>query len=230
MNLESLAKRIGRATRLQLALGGVWENSWILKPNDEQPSENALQIWLTGSDDFAFEVFFSDVGFGESFLGVRLRDLAITSKIRLIQQVHARLCNSRFAPQLPDVKALLESHLKIELFAEPCDFLEIGVCNLWKSVGAHRLWSRGETPESRASLTGRFRDRAPQLLDPQPMPIMAECAVSAPMAHWLGLTVSVEKSALHVLEVAVVADMLNLASVEHGVTVDEQALEHGEAQ
>jgi hypothetical protein len=141
------------------------------------------------SADFALEMFFTDTEELPHFVGVRWNGKTAPQIAALVQKAHGTLKSASAYP-LNEVLAAFDAALDTSLLRSAPAFLEIGVNNLWKSVGSLVIWKRGQPIPTQGELDANLRQHAPQLLLEQPNAIMLEIGYVDPQPHWLGLCAS----------------------------------------
>ena len=207
VNVAIFRRRFGRAIRIQYALNGDWERAPMFTARDSLPSDGEMHRYLESSPDWACEVFFADAGYGETFFGLRLCDGAIEDKLKVVKSLHAAL---KDAATLERTLALLNRDTGAILLEGDCDFVEFGVCNLWKSAGSIRVWERcGSVPVNLAEF---LEANAPQYLRPQSNPLIGEFAIETPLLHWIGVPISNPVESGHALDLRRAAELLLVAS------------------
>lgn len=199
--MNSLLRHLGKLRYLQFAVNGRWEEAMRLHSTEFLPSESAIDSWIGQSTDFALEMLFTGIGDLPQFVGVRWRDQTARQVIDLIRRAHRTLQEARSDATVPEVLSAFEDALNIRLLRSAPAFLELGVNNLWKSIGSHIIWQQGQSVQSRNRLIYEIAERAPQLLLNHPNAIMLEVGYASPQSHWLGLCVSRQVGALYRLEV-----------------------------
>jgi hypothetical protein len=190
MDYHAFTHQIGFFKNIQLASDGQWERALTLLCEDHPMQQvNDVRDWLSQSSDIALEVFFQDIGFGEAFLGVRLADMSTERKRAVIEQVVAELCAAPSLHSLLETIQVLQSTISPSLFKNDCTFVEVGVVNAWRSIGACQVWHVIDAVTTKEALKQRLRT-SPQVLQPLSLPIAAEIAFVTPCAHWVGIPVS----------------------------------------
>ncbi|MBX3604617.1 MAG: hypothetical protein KF788_05075 [Piscinibacter sp.] len=189
-------------TRIQFAKDGAWEQAWAFAGGGLPPRSD-LRAYLAGRTEIAFEAFF-----GRSFFGVRF-----VGEPAEVEAFAARCLDTA------EVRGPLEvfrRRLGLPLLDEMPAFAEVGCVNAWRSVGAIRIWERGQpamdfgTMWSAAlrSAAGRDTSHAKAI----------EFAYESPLPHWLGLPVSEPHERNH-LSAALLRDALNLVTQAPDVPV-----------
>jgi hypothetical protein len=182
-------RRFLRLTHLQYAVDGCWEEAVSLVSDQPPPSFQAVRCWVGKSTDFALEIFFKDPDGLSNFVGVRWKGKSAAQVAELVQTAHATLASAN--PHKPDeALAAFDAALGTNLLRSSPAFLEIGVNNLWKSVGSLVVWRPGRPVPAKDELDSNLRLHAPQLLLQQPNAVMLEIGYVEPQPHWLGLCVS----------------------------------------
>ena len=174
---------------MQCATDGCWEKAIPLFPNEPPPSSVAIDSWVGNSADFAMEMFFTDTDSLPHFVGIRWLGKTAPQIADLVQKAHGTLKSVR-ADRVSEVLAAFDATLATSLLRSAPAFLEIGVNNLWKSVGSLVIWKRGQPLPTRDELDAKLRQHAPQLLLGQPNAIILEIGYVDPQPHWLGLCTS----------------------------------------
>jgi len=189
MTIPITLRRLRRMTNLQCATDGRWEQALRLCPGEPCPSPTAIASWVGSSADFAIEMFFADTQGDPHFVGVRWIGRDASQVADLVAKAHDVL--ERYCGRPADeVLAAFDAALGSRLLHDAPAFLEIGVNNLWKSVGSLVIWRRGERIPARDELEAKLRRQAPQLLCGQPKEIMLEIGYVDPQPHWVGLYTS----------------------------------------
>ena len=170
-------------------MDGRWEEAIPLFPNEPPPSPRAIQSWVGSSVDFAIEMFFTDTADLPHFVGVRWNGKTASQISDVVQKTHGTL-KSVLAFPVYEVLAAFDAALGMSLLRSAPAFLEIGVNNLWKSVGSLVIWERGQPIPTKGELDAKLRRHAPQLLLEQPNAIILEIGYVDPQPHWLGLCAS----------------------------------------
>ena len=192
MTNQASLRRLHRLTHLQCATDGCWEKAIPLLPNEPLPSPRTIHAWVGNSVDFAIEMFFADTDDLPHFVGVRWNGKTAPQIADLVQKAHGTL-QSVAAYPLNEVLTAFDAALDTSLLRSAPAFLEIGVNNLWKSVGSLLIWKRGQPIPTKSELDAKLRHHAPQLLLDQPNAIMLEVGHVDPQPHWLGLCASRRK-------------------------------------
>ena len=174
---------------MQCATDGCWEEAIPLFRNEPPPSPEAIHSWVGNSVDFAMEMFFTDTDDLPHFVGVRWNGKTAPQIADLVQKAHGTLKSVR-ADRVSEVLAAFDATLGTSLLRSVPAFLEIGVNNLWKSVGSFVIWKRGQPLPTQGELHARLRQHAPQLLLDQPNAVILEIGYVEPQPHWLGLCTS----------------------------------------
>ncbi|MFD1711140.1 hypothetical protein FVQ98_13670 [Ottowia sp. GY511] len=163
----------------QFAKHGAWESAWAWE-RDRPPSPAALQTYLAGATEVAFEAFF-----GPAFFGVRLQ--AEAPKIEaLAQACVSALHTSIDGPHF--FFALIGEATGFHDLGRLIAFLEVGAVNAWRTVGSVRAGA--------PSLALAQLDVLWQALADSPLARDAshrkavELAVASPLPHWFALPVS----------------------------------------
>jgi len=190
MKMNPFLEHLGKVSHLQYAANGQWEQAIALHVTDEPPSERVIASWLGHRTDFALEVFFANEEGQSQFLGIRWRDLPVPRVAAIVRCSHRVLQSLTGSTDAPAAVAAFEQALGIRLMGTPPDFLEVGVSNLWKSIGSVVIWRQGEAIPTRNQLLDRITERAPQLLLEHPNAVMLEIGYALPQPHWLGLYAS----------------------------------------
>ncbi len=188
--MNPLLPQLGKLSHLQYAVNGNWEQAVPLYVTDEPPSEPAIASWLGHSTGFALEVLFANDAGVFHFLGIRWQDLSVPQLSAILRTSHRELQRMTGSADAPATVAAFEQALGIRLLGTPPAFLEVGVSNLWKSIGSLVIWRQGEPIPTSNQLLARITDRAPHLLLEHPNPVMLEIGYASPQPHWLGLCVS----------------------------------------
>jgi hypothetical protein len=170
-------------------MDGRWEEAMPLFANEPPPSAGAVRSWVGHSADFALEIFFADAADPPYFVGVRWGGKTASQVADLVQKAHETLESVR-AESVARVLCAFDAALGTSLLRFAPSFLEVGVNNLWKSVGSLVIWKHGQQMPSKSQLASELAQRAPQLLLDQPNAIMLEIGYVDPQPHWLGLCTS----------------------------------------
>ena len=189
MKNRALLRRLRRLTHLQCAVDGCWEQALRLCLEEPCLSPTSIQSWVGQSVDFAIEMFFSDIEGNPHFVGVRWNGKNASQVADLVLKAHDTLERFR-SHHVDEVLAAFDIALDTKLLNAAPTFFEIGVNNLWKSVGSLVIWRRREGIPNRDELDANLRRHAPQLLLEQPNEIMLEIGYVDPQPHWLGLCTS----------------------------------------
>jgi len=189
MTIPTTLRRLQRLTNLQCATDGRWEQAIRLCPQEPCPTPTAIEAWLGSSADFAIEMFFADTQGDPHFVGVRWIGKDASQVADLVAKAHDVLDRYRGRP-VEEVLTAFDAALGTRLLSNAPAFLEIGVNNLWKSVGSLVIWRGGERIPARDELETRLCRQAPQLLREQPKEIMLEIGYVDPQPHWIGLYAS----------------------------------------
>jgi hypothetical protein len=199
--MNPLLRRLGKPSHLQWAVNGRWEEAMRLHSREVPPSERAIGSWMGRSTDFALEIFFTGIGGLPQFVGVRWLDRTTQQVTDIVRKAHRALQEASSNAAAPEVLSAFEDALDVRFVRSAPAFLELGVNNLWKSVGSLLLWQQGQSVPSRDRLIREVTERAPQLLLDHPNAIMLEVGYASPQPHWLGLCVSRPVGALYRLEI-----------------------------
>lgn len=161
-------------TRYQFAKDGHWEQAWAFA-GGSLPPRSDLSAYLARRTEIAFEAFF-----GRCFFGVRF--VVEAAEV----EAFATKCLDAAAERGP----LEVFHRRLGLpLPDPIPaFADIGCVDAWRSVGAARVWERGQAMMDfeaiwrSAALSAAGRDsRHPKAI---------EFACESPLPHWLGMPVS----------------------------------------
>jgi len=199
--MNPLLQQLGKVSHLQYTADGHWEQAMPLHATDEPPPEREISSWLGYSTDFALEVFFANDEGLSQFLGIRWHNLSALQVAAIVRTSHRVLQLVTRSADAPAALAAFERALGLRLLGTPPDFLEVGVSNLWKSIGSLVIWQRGETIPTRNQLLDRITERAPQLLREHPNAVMLEIGYVRPQPHWLGLYASRHIGSSYQLEI-----------------------------
>lgn len=205
--MNQLLERCGKLSHLQYAKDGDWEHAVTLQRDEGTPGRSAVEAWLQASTDFALEMMFNDDRGLPHFIGVRWLNLPADGVARIIGKAHAILQAAAAGTSAPAVLTRLEDALQVHLLGGTPAFLELGVNNLWKSVGSLRVWQCHQATLQRDPLVHAISQHAPQLLLDQPNAVMLELGYPHPQAHWLGLCVSQPAGTCYRLELDAVVDI-----------------------
>jgi hypothetical protein len=170
-----------------------------LFPNEPPPSPRAIRSWVGRSADFALEMFFADALDLPHFVGVRWNGKTASQVAELVLNAHGTL-ESVCAEDVDQVLCAFEVALGTSLLRFAPAFLEVGVNNLWKSVGSLVIWKYGQPRPAKSQLASEFAQRAPQLLFDQPNAIMLEIGYVDPQPQWLGLCASYRRGDRYLLD------------------------------
>lgn len=176
-----------RIEKLQFAPESRWEEAVVVDPGS---SMTELSAWL---DDFrggrlGFEAFFNlpcNGGILSAFIGLRLE---FSDEVRSLAAEAAESFLARSPVSVGGLLAETERRLGLRLFAGEPAFMELGLINRWQSFGGLTFWHEGEGAPS-----GKFTEAlaaAPRYLGELPAPPAIETAYSAPVPHWLGVSVA----------------------------------------
>ena len=183
--------RFRKLTHLQFAIDGRWEDAKVLHANVPPPSGSDVRNWIGQSTDFALEIFFTDSKGLPQFVGVRWTNEAVQYAGDLILAAHQtleRLTGSAASGQ--KVIREFEAALDVALLRSVPTFLELGVSNMWKSVGSLPIWRSPQPLPSRTEIAETLNARGRQLLNDQQNAVMLEFGYAEPQDHWVGLCVS----------------------------------------
>jgi hypothetical protein len=199
--MNPLLQRLGELSHLQCAVNGHWEECMRLHSTEVPPSESAIRSWIGQYADFALEMSFTGIGGLPRFVGVRWLDRTARQVTDIVHRAHRALQAARSEAAVSKVLSAFEDALDIRLLRSAPAFLELGVNNLWKSVGSLVIWQSGQSVPSRNQLIYEITERSPQLLLDHPNAIMLEVGYANPQPHWLGLCASRQVGTLYRLEV-----------------------------
>ena len=115
----------------------------------------------------------------------------------------AHLFRASLVTQAIDEKAdrilLFETAFALpDLFNSPITHAEVGVYNRWNSAGARKVWHCGTAIPTVSELLPRL---SLELRRMRGEPVMLEAAFADPVAHWIGLNVSVRRGQRFMLHV-----------------------------
>jgi hypothetical protein len=199
--MNPLLQRLGKLSHLQCAVNGHWEECIRLHSTEVPPSESAIRSWIGQSADFALEMSFTGIGGLPQFVGVRWLDKTARQVTDIVHRAHRALQAARSEAAVSEVLSAFEDALDIRLLRSAPTFLELGVNNLWKSVGSLVIWQSGQSVPSRNQLIYEITGRSPRLLLDHQNAIMLEVGCASPQPHWLGLCASRQVGALYRMEV-----------------------------
>ncbi len=196
--------------KLQFEPESRWEEAVVVDPGS---SMTELSAWL---NDFrggrlGVEAFFSlpcNGGILSAFIGLRLE---FSDEIRSLAAEAAESFLARRPLSVGGLLADVERGLGLRLFAGEPAFMELGLINRWQSFGGLTFWRMGEGYPS-----GKFAEAlaaAPRYLGKLPAPPAIETAYSAPVPHWLGVSVaSTSAEGGYLLDMKVAAAYLEAAA------------------
>jgi hypothetical protein len=169
----------------------MWERALVVQAHAPPPPRADLADWMGASTDFALEIFFVDRIGRPQFVGVRWIDETVKRSEEILQAAYHTLkrLHGEESSGLDAIREF-ESALDVRLLRTTPSFLELGVNNLWKSVGSAVVWRRPAPLPSPRELTELLRRHRPQLLNDQVNAVMLEVGYAEPQAHWIGLCVS----------------------------------------
>jgi hypothetical protein len=147
--IEELNKTIEQSPSLiQVAINGMWEDTWKIPFDDGLPSIAAINQYLEkGAEGIAIEVFFKTTDGYNIMFGIRFIDRLVTTSPR---EFLVTSFNSIWAEKpLPFVTMITELSEKLtgdpkSLFRVDPTGVELGVINWWKSMGSLEIWNSSE--------------------------------------------------------------------------------------
>ncbi|KQW72455.1 hypothetical protein [Ensifer sp. Root127] len=185
----------GTISRIQLAFRGEWETSLHVTPGS--PDIVGVMKWLlSGGSDLAIEAFY-ETPRGEAFVGVRISGLRKTHQHEIAQE----LVDAFSKREIIDVGTFVRrvsALLAAPLFTSDASFLELGKVNAWRSFGPITFWSEetGGAPlaqfDEALAVNPRFRQAST-------LPYAIELGFDGVFPHWVGLPVSENNAAGHVI-------------------------------
>ena len=174
-------------THLQIAHDGVWERARrgvITQPPDLDVIAE-FTAGLPSRGECAIEVFARDVGGHVSFCGVRFDEISRTDVHDLARALwtvaHRRV-------SLRTIVDWLAARAGDGLFDTPCDAVEVGVVDRWRSCGAVRVVpvdGAEPVPDSSRILLAAVR----RISAPPSAIIAAEFASATPREHWVAIEI-----------------------------------------
>lgn len=176
-----------RIEKLQFAPESRWEEAVVVESGGSMPE---LSAWLDSfrGERLGVEAFFSlpyDGGRLSAFIGLSLE---FSDEIKSLAVDAAESFLARRPVSVGGLMAETERRLGLRLFAGEPAFMELGLINRWKTFGGLTFWRMGEGYPS-----GKFTEAltaAPRYLGKLPAPPAIETAYSAPVPHWLGVSVA----------------------------------------
>ena len=183
--------RFRKLSHLQFAVDGSWEDAKVVQADAPLPSESEVRNWIGRSTDFALEILFTDSKGLPQFVGVRWTNEAVQSAGDILlaaYQTLKRLTGSAASGQ--EIIREFEAALDVSLLRSVPTFLELGVNNMWKSVGSLPIWRSPQPLPSRIEIAEALNALGPQLLNDQQNAVMLEFGYAEPQDHWVGLCVS----------------------------------------
>jgi hypothetical protein len=198
----SLAQFRSAPTRIQFAKDGAWEQAWAFASGG-LPARSDLRAYLAGRIEIAFEAFF-----GRSFFGVR-----IVGEPAEVEAFAARCLDAAAVRGPLDV---FHRRLGLPLLDEMPAFAEVGCVNAWRSVGATRIWERGQVATDFGTMW-RAALRSPVVRHPDQAKAI-KFVYESPLPHWLGLPVS-EPHELNTPSAALLRDALSVVAQAPDVPV-----------
>ena len=183
--------RFRKLSHLQFAVDGSWEDAKVIQADAPLPSESEVRNWIGRSTDFALEILVTDSKGLPQFVGVRWTNEAVQSAGDILlaaYQTLKRLTGSAASGQ--EIIREFEAALDVSLLRSVPTFLELGVNNMWKSVGSLPIWRSPQPLPSRIEIAEALNALGPQLLNDQQNAVMLEFGYAEPQDHWVGLCVS----------------------------------------
>ena len=193
--MNSLPQFRTAATRFQFAKDGHWEQAWGFRVGC-LPARSDLHAYLDQRTEVAFEAFF-----GRSFFGVRF-----VGEPAEVEAFAARCLDAATARGPLEV---FRRQLGLASLDEVPAFADVGCVNAWRSVGAVRIWKRGQAAMDFEAVW-RAALRSPAGRDSS-HPKAIEFAYESPLPHWLGLPVS-EPQDRNPLSAGLLRDALSLVT------------------
>jgi hypothetical protein len=190
MSARDLVAGLGVATHLQCAVDGQWETAITVNSALDGLSIEDLDAWTGRAENMALEIFLKDRKGNIGFIGTRWYDESneiLNDRIGATQFVLESFGN---ANPIEKILPAFEDALATPLFAAHAAYLELGVSNLWRSVGPCTVWTPDMPYPAAAQVRAQLARDAPHLLRTQPNPLVLEVAFPTPREHWLGVAVS----------------------------------------
>lgn len=194
-DLDAISQQTGSVTKLAIALNGEWETA--ISPQSTV-NYDFIRNHIEGHSDVAFVIFFASEATGTSFLGVRLNNRTNDEQARIIINCLEHVGSKKWST-LNETVTGLRLLIDPNLFQSSPDFLEVGVVDLWRSVGPVIIWEKGEPLPTENSIRERL-DTHPVIYELHSNVLSMDTAFSSPIPHWFARQVSVEKSGKHQLD------------------------------
>jgi hypothetical protein len=162
----------------QFAKAGIWEQAWVIKP-DQMPTIEAINFYLAGAQELAFEVFFDTAFFGLRCRGTPQHVQSVA--LACVQAQRSSRCGATFF-------STLSSLLEVTAWGECVEFAEVGAVNFWKSIGPDRVPDLALAKADTQRLLHALLDTPLGLNTVHPKAMELDCAGT--YSHWFGLRVS----------------------------------------
>jgi hypothetical protein len=181
----------------QFAKDGVWESAWSFEI-DALPPQDKISAYTHSTSELAFEAFF-----GDHFFGIRAKGDAEKIHEFAIECV-AALDDTLSGKQFFDS---LQNRLKLNLFASPMSYAEIGAVNAWRSVGGFKIHN---LPVNKTEFDQLFITlQQSNVASNKSHSKAVEFAFDSPMSHWLAIPIS-DQSVNRVISQSLLNDALLL--------------------
>lgn len=207
LDIDALSREVGKAHHLSIEIDGFWVASYEFDATVELSDVEAI---IKDEIEIAVEVFYvSDTG-ATSIVGVRVNppEFDKKRKAQIILRTFEAVRDDIW-PTLAAVVAGFRSIIDSSLFPRQIDAVEVGVIDLWKTVGSVSLWQKGEPLPTVESVDRKLNEHPPIFgTFPEPNPVGIEQSYSTPMPHWITTQVSTSTPEGHRLEI----DMVNRAA------------------
>lgn len=179
---------------IQVAIKGIWEDTWDIPFVDGQPSIDAIDHYLKkGTEGIAFEVFFkTDDGYN-LILGIRFTEGLVPATPREFLMASFQsiwsMNKPTFASMITDLSKKLTGDPK-SLFGIDPTGVELGVINWWKSMGSIEIWKGSESKNINKNVLKEKLEKNSHLLKNNNNYVAMEFNYRVAPHYWIGIQVS----------------------------------------